>query len=431
MKKGLVGIFLMLVSSVLPAQTDQKVIDQIAAVVNDEIILKSEVDLQAQYYAYVNKKYSVTPELWSQVLESLVSQKLLLAKAKLDSIQISSAQIERSIDQRIEYLVSRQGSEQAVRDYYKKSIMQIRNELRETAKKEMMVEQVKQKEFGKVNITYPEVDDFYKANLDSLPTLPSSVDLYQIFIYPQPTAAAKNKSLEKIKLVLDSLKAGASFEELAKRYSEDGTAKKGGDLGFSKRGEFVPQFEEAAYKLNAGQVSGIVETQFGYHIIEVIEKRGENIHTRHILIKADRENLDHQAAIDSLKIWRDKIMTGKETFENLATIYSKDEFASKGGFMGRVPVDQLDENFQKVIEALKNNEISLPTQFSLENGEVGYHIISIRNKLPEHKMNMKDDYEQLNKMALDDKRNRYIEDWIGKIKKEVFVDIRVTQGSDN
>lgn len=406
------------------AQSDGKMIDQIAAVVNDEIILQSEVDLQAQYYAYVNKKYSVSEELWNSVLENMISQKLLLAKAKLDSIQVSGVQVDRAIDQRIEYLSNRLGSEQAVRDYYKKSIMQIRNELRETVRKEMLVEQIKQKEFGKIGITYPEVVEYYNANKDSMEVLPASADLYQIFIYPLPTTTAKEMSLNKVKMILDSLKNGSSFEVMAKQYSEDGTASRGGDLGFSKRGEFVPQYEEAAYKLNPGELSGVVETQFGYHIIKMVERRGENIHTKHILIKADKQNLDHQAALDSLNLWRDQIISGKETFENIAVIHSKDEFASKGGFIGRVPLSELDENFQRAIETLSNNEVSLPAQFQLQNGELGYHIIRVKNKLPEHKMNLTDDYEKLQAMALDNKRNEFVENWINNIKKEVFLEIR-------
>ena len=423
--KKIILINMMLLASVFSfAQTDGKLIDQIAAVVNDEIILQSEVDLQAQYYAYVNKKYAVSEEIWNQVLENMISQKLLLAKAKLDSIQISGVQVDRAIDQRIEYLSNRLGSEQAVRDYYKKSIMQIRNELRETVRKEMMVEQIKQKEFGKIGITYPEVVEFYNLNKDSMEVLPASADLYQIFIYPLPTNTAKELSLNKVKMILDSLKNGASFEEMAKRYSEDGTASRGGDLGFSKRGEFVPQYEEAAYKLNPGELSGVVESQFGYHIIKMVERRGENIHTKHILIKADKQNLDHQAALDSLNLWREEILSGKETFENIAVIHSKDEFASKGGFIGRVPLSELDENFQRAIETLSNNEVSLPAQFQLQNGELGYHIIRVKNKLPEHKMNLTDDYERLQAMALDNKRNEFVENWINNIKKEVFLEIR-------
>lgn len=424
MKKNVIFTMIMLCSLLGFSQSEEKLVDQIAAVVNDEIILQSEVDLQAQYYAYVNKKYKVTSELWHQVLESMISQKLLLAKAKLDSIQVSGTQVERAIDQRIDYLSNRLGSEQAVRDYYKKSIMQIRNELRETVKKEMLVEQVKQKEFGKISITNPEVVDFYNMHKDSMEVLPASVDLYQIFIYPSQTQAAKDVSYKKIQMILDSLKAGASFEELSKRYSEDGTASRGGDLGFSKRGDFVPTFEEAAYKLNVGDISGIVETQFGYHIIKMVERRGENIHTKHILIKADKSNLDHQAAIDSLTLWRKQISEGKETFENIAVLHSKDEFASKGGFIGRVPIKDLDANFQRAIETLSNNEISLPAQFQLNNGELGYHIIKIKNKLPEHQMNLTDDYSEIQTMALELKKDQFVEKWVNDIKKEVFVEVR-------
>ncbi len=429
MLKWISTVTIGLISVLTFAQSGQP-IDKIAAVINDEIILKSEVDMQAQYYAYANNLYRVTPELWTDILQNIVSNKIMLAKAKLDSINVPSAQIEAELDQRIDYLSQRLGSESAVRDYYGKSILQIRNELRETLKKEKMISQIKQKEFGSLSVTKQETEAFYTQYQDSMPVLPATAELYQIFIYPEPTEASKNKSLDKIKAIRDSIQAGASFEEMAKKYSEDGSADKGGELGFFKRGELVASFEEAAYKLEPGQMSDVVESEFGYHLIQMIERRGETINSRHILIRADKASLDHEAAIAKLNGWRADILSGKETFQNIASVYSKDEFARNRGFMGKISLKELNDQMSVLVDSTPEGGISEPAQIPAQNGQTGYHIVWVKKKLPEHKMNLTDDYEELSNMALEKKRNDSFTSWLEKARKEVFVEVRMS-GPEN
>ncbi|MBN8705768.1 MAG: peptidylprolyl isomerase [Bacteroidetes bacterium] len=412
-------------ASVLFAQ-ERVALDRIAAVINDEIILKSEIDMQAQYYAYANNIYRVTPQLWSDILQNTISNKIMLAKAKLDSISVPSAQVEADLDQRIDYLTQRLGSETAVRDYYGKSILQIRNELRDNIKKEKMVAQIKQKEFGSLSVTSPEIAEFYAQFQDSMPVLPASTELYQIFIYPEPTAESQAKSLNKINAIKDSIKAGASFEEMAIRHSEDGSASKGGDLGFFKRGELVSRFEAAAYELEPGQMSDVVETEFGYHLIQMIERRGESINTRHILVRSDKAALDHAAAISKLTTWREEILSGKETFQNIAAVFSKDEFAKNKGYMGKVPVSEMQDVMKNLVESTKEGDISIPAQLNSSTGQTGYHIIWVKKKLPEHKMNLNDDSEELSNMALEYKRTTAFTNWLEKAKKDVFVEIRMS-----
>ncbi|MCA0447013.1 MAG: peptidylprolyl isomerase [Bacteroidetes bacterium] len=423
------SLVLLFSSSLLFAQ-QREPLDRIAAVINDEIILKSEIDMQAQYYAYSNNLYRVTPQLWSEILQNAVSNKIMLAKAKLDSISVPSAQVEADLDQRIDYLTQRLGSETAVRDYYGKSILQIRNELRDNIRKEKMVAQIKQKEFGSLAVTTPEVADFYTMFQDSMPLLPASAELYQIFIYPEQTAESQQKSLNKINAIKDSIKAGVSFEEMAKRHSEDGSASKGGDLGFFKRGELVSRFEAAAYELEPGQMSDVVETEFGYHLIQMIERRGESINTRHILIRSDKAALDHGAAIAKLTTWREEILSGKETFQNIAAVYSKDEFARNKGYMGKVPLNEMQDVMKNLVETTPSGDISVPAQISSSNGQTGYHIIWVKKKLPEHKMNLNDDKEELTSMALEHKRTTAFTNWLEKAKKDVFVEVRMSSPTD-
>lgn len=424
-RSGFLSLLLALfVCTTATGQESRQPIDRVVAVINDEIILQSEVDMQAQYFAYSNRLYSVSNDLWNDVLKNLVSSKILLAKAKLDSIRVPASQIDAELDQRIDYLISRLGSETAVRDYYGKSILQIRNELRESVQKERMVNTIKQKEFGSLSITRPEVEEFYQQHLDSMPVIPASADLYQIFILPDQTDEAKQKAVQKITAIRDSIKNGIPFADLAKRHGEDGTAARGGELGFFKRGELVPEFEEAAYKLEPGQMSDVVETEFGYHLIQMIERRGETINTRHILIRADRASLDHDAAVKKLSGWREDILAGRETFQNLATIYSKDEFARKGGYLGKIPMTDLTPPQLAIVNSLEAGSISQPAQISTESGQVGYHIVWVKSKLPEHRMNLELDFEELSSIALEKKRNDAFETWLEKAKSGIFIEVK-------
>lgn len=403
----------------------EKVLDKIAAVVNDEMILVSEVDQQAQYYAYQMNQYKVTRELWDEVLNGLISQKILLAKAKIDSIKVPTSQIEGELDQRIGYLVNRLGSEEAVRNYYKKSILQIKNELRENVRRERLVAMTRQKVFGGMTVTDPEVNEFFETYKDSLPEVAATVELSQIFIYPEATDISKNKSLQKITMLKDSLALGVPFDELARRHGEDGTAAKGGDLGWFKRGELVPQFESAAYALKDGETSGIVETRFGYHLIKMIERRGESINTRHILVRADRASLDHEGAVEKLSKWREDILAEREVFQNLAQQYSKDEFAKSGGYMGRIEMTKLSPQLSRIVLQLDEGEISQPAQIVDERGDTGYHIIFVQRKYAAHKMNLSDDYSEISAMALELKKNKFYDQWLKKMRSDIFVDVRV------
>jgi peptidyl-prolyl cis-trans isomerase SurA len=221
------------------------------------------------------------------------------------------------------------------------------------------------------------------------------------------------------------VKQGADFQSLAKKYSQDASAKFGGDLGWAKRGSFVKEFEEAAFGLNEGQISNVVETQFGYHIIQLVERKGEAVHTRHILIKVERSTADDDSAKARLLSIRSKILAG-ESFADCARKYSEDEDSKPfGGDIGEVLLDQFTPDFRQAISTLKKGEISQPISITLANASKGYAIVLMRDVVPEHRMDVKTDYKRLEHQALLYKQSKLFERWIEALKKSIYWENRL------
>ncbi len=254
------------------------VIDKVVAVVDNEIILQSELDFQASVYASQRGMDPKSPELRTQLLNAMIDEKLVYAQAELDSITVTDAEVAQRIEYQIQVLKQQYGSEASIEKMYGMSLEKIKRELRDDVRKNLMVQRLREKNFAPVEASRREVEEFYQNYKDSLGMIPEKLRIFHIFRNPKTTDKLKNQYQDLAKTVLDSIKQGASFEEMAKKYSEDpGSKTYGGDLGFVKKGVFYPQFEAAAYALEVGQLSDVVETPVGYHIIELLERRGESI----------------------------------------------------------------------------------------------------------------------------------------------------------
>ena len=405
----------------------QQTLDKIVAVVDNEIILQSELEFQVGIFASQRQLDPNTPGLKKQILNSMIEEKLIYAQADLDSITVTEDDINQRIDYQINSFTQQYGSIANIEKIYGMSIDRIKRELRDEVRKSLMSQRLQEKNFGKVQATRREVEDFFNTYKDSIGTIPEKVVIYHIFQNPKASEKLKKKFYDKAVELLDSIKTGKDFSELAKKYSDDpGSAAQGGDLGFVKKGVFYPEFEEAAFKLNVGELSGIVESPIGFHIIQMLERRGESINTRHILvkIKAD-ENADLQT-IDFLSEIRDSIQKGFGTFQEYAKKYSEDkESAPFGGELGTYYINQLDKALLDAVGKLKQGEIGYPRRLEYAPGTYGYHIVWLKSRVPQHMADLEGDYTEVKKLADDYKKQKEYTKWIESIKSKIFWEVRI------
>jgi len=426
MKNFLIGIvFFGFFGALTSSAFSQQLIDGIAAVVGKEIILHSEIEQYVQNYALQNRidirtNPKLLKQLRAEMLERLIEQKLLLTKAEEDTVQIEDQILDQQVEQRIRYMVNQVGSEDKLEKAFGSSMKKIRKDIRKVAREQMMVEQVKATMLRGTKVSRREVEEFYNTYKDSLPVQQETVDISHILMQVKPSEAASRAAYEKAEMILKKLKEGADFTQLAREYSEDpASAKRGGDLGMIKRGDFVPEFENAAYKLKDGEISGIVQTQFGYHIIQMIERRGERIHTRHILIRVVPTAQDEQRVINKLKEIRQKILDGAD-FGEMALKYSDDENVTKDkGHLGEFEMDKLViPQFKQVISKLKVGEISQPFKT-----DFGYHIVRLNSRQEKRKLTLDKDWQKIEQMALNHKMEQKYKKVIAELKKSVPIEI--------
>jgi peptidyl-prolyl cis-trans isomerase SurA len=403
----------------------QQALDRVVAVVDREIITESELNFRVTQYAVQNKLSPSDQGLRRQVLDQLIADKLVLAQAVEDSIVITDDEVSRQLDDNISRLVTAYGSEARVEELYGMPVNRIKREIRDDIKKQMLSQRLQQKKFGEVSVSPHEVAELVETLKDSLPMVPPQVVLSQIFSASKASDTTKMRARAVALSLLDSLKQGADFQNLSKRFSQDASAQFGGDLGWAKRGSFVKEFEESVFGLQIGQISDIVETQFGYHIIQLVERKGEAVHTRHILIKVERTAADDDSVKAKLLGMRTKIMAG-EKFADYARQFSEDEDSKAfGGDIGEVLLDQLSPEFRKAIQTLKPGEISLPVPISLTSSTKGYAIVLVREIIPEHRMNIENDYKRLERQALLFKQSKLFERWIEELKKSIYWENRL------
>jgi peptidyl-prolyl cis-trans isomerase SurA len=403
----------------------QTLVDRIVAVVDKEIITESELTERVTFLAIQNRIDPNQSGLRAQVLDGLVSEKLALAQALIDSVEVTEDEVTRALDQQIANFVRQVGSEQRVEQMYGKSISRIKREYRTEIKNQLLVQKVRQQREATILVTHREVEDFFVAFKDSLPQVPEEFDLSHIYIVPKPDTAVEIKTRIVMQSILDSIRAGGDFADFAKRYSTDpGSAASGGDLGWEKRGVFVREFEETVFGMKEGDISPIVKTQFGFHIIQLLGRRGESVHARHILMKIAKGPASDSAAVDTLRVLRQRALKG-EPFAELASKYSEDEDTKTiGGDLGTLTADQLQPDFAAQIKEMKAGEISEPLR-TVVGSSYGFHIIWMHKRTAPHAINLHDDFKRIEQLALYMKRNKQYAEWIDELKKTFYVDIRL------
>ncbi len=403
----------------------QKEGDRIIAVVGYEIILESDLQYQVQLYAKQNQLTQINPMIAQQIFQQLLTEKIIYAKAEQDSITIKEDEIGKELDYRIKNMVDQVGSEKRIEEIYGMSIGKIRMLLKEDLVKKMKSDKLKRRKFGMIKVSDKEVTEFYAKYRDSLPPAKEEFEIAHIYLQRKISDTEKQLAKEKALKILDSLKQGADFSELAKRNSDDTqSAISGGDLGFSKKGVYVKEFEETLYSLNVGEISDIVETEFGYHLIKLNEKKGELVRAQHILVAYPKLESSDLETISFLKDLKLKIEDNSLTFEDAAKKYSQDLTTNqKGGYIGFVQLDGLDSITYDAIKSIDTGKISNPIKTG-EDRNYGYELIKVLKKNPEHTLTMEGDYEKIKKLALLFKENTEMEKWIEEIKKSIYVDVK-------
>ncbi|GAB4230569.1 MAG: peptidylprolyl isomerase [Ekhidna sp.] len=406
------------------------VIDKIIAKVDDYIILKSE--LERAYLDFLSQGQARGSNAKCQILQQLVVNKMLMAQSEIDSIFVLDAEVNSNLDRRMAVMAQQFGGEAEIEKAYGKSIEQIRSEIFDNIKEQLTIQKMQSELTAEMKVTPAEVKKFFKnIPQDSLPYFSTEVSVAQIVRDTKPGKIQKDKVRNLLLDIRSRIERGESFAELAKQYSQDpGSASRGGELGFFGRGELAPEYEATALSLEPGEISMPVETQFGIHLIQLQEKRGNTYKTRHILITPQPNQGDYAKAEAYLDSLRTMIVRDSITFEAAAKEYSDDQATSSaGGFFQdetgalRVPAEQLDPNIFFTIDTMQIGKITKPLRFQQQDGTFGYRIIYFKNKIRPHQANLDDDYQKIAAAALARKKNQKISQWFEKARSNVFIEI--------
>ena len=408
----------------------QQVVEGIVAVIGDKVILKSSIE--TQYLQLKQQSTNFSEDTKCQIINELILQKLLSHHAEVDSLEVTEEEVNNTINQRIDYFVSELGSEQKVENYFDKSISEIRNEFASLIKEQMLAQRMEGKVISDISITPQDVHNFYnKIPKDSLPVFEEEIQLSQLIVFPKVDEQERQRITKKLNEFKQRIQDGEDFAFLASLYSDDGSASIGGDLGFVKKGKFVPEFESAAFRLQEGELSNIVETKFGFHLIQMVKRRGEQFNVRHILIKPKISS----QSITTAKVKLDSIigLMEKDTlsFEQLALTYSEDESKNNGGVIvnpltgsSSFGLQELSVDISSTIDGLAQGDHSLPTVFSTLDGRTACRVIYIDKVTEEHEANLKDDYDRIYNVALKEKQSEALQSWKQQKIKETFIDIK-------
>ncbi|MDX5421633.1 MAG: peptidylprolyl isomerase [Hymenobacteraceae bacterium] len=432
-KLALVVLCSILTSVVAFAQAPvQRKVDGIIAKIDNHVILRS--DLEFSYLQYLaQSKQQPNEDLKCEIFKSLVQDKLLLARAEVDSVVVEDAMVAGELNRRIEYLTAQVGGVERLEQYYNKSVRQLKEELRRTVKEQMVMEKMQREITSKVAVTPKEIKKYFNSiPQDSLPYFSSEVELGQIVKYAQVNKQQKLAARQQLEEIRKRILAGEDFATLARQYSQDpGSAQAGGELGFFKKKELVPEYEATALRLEPGQISNVVESQFGFHLIQLIERRGQEFNTRHILIKPATAAVDVKEAAAVLDSVRTLVMNDSLTFAKAAKEFSDDKNTKDNGGMltsratgsTYIPMDQVDPSIFFVIDTMEVGEISKPIPFRTEDGQEAVRIIQLKAKSAPHLANLKDDYQKIATAALNEKRGKAVDDWFRKNIDTVYIEI--------
>jgi len=400
----------------------QNIIDGIAAIVGSNAILISEIDqvtrmTATQMNLNIARDTTQYRQLQRNVLKSLIEENILLEIARIETVEVKDREVDAALNQQIQNIIAQVGSQEAAEEILGAPLSKIKKDYRPLFKNRLIVEKLRNEKFKNVAVSRKEIEAFYKTYKDSLPEIPPSVDFTSILFLVKPGPAEERIAQQ----IADSLRTliinGADFATLAKENSDDvASARFGGDLGYIKRGAFIKSFEEVAFSLTPGEISPVIKTDFGYHIIQMLDRQGENINVRHILIKpltSDENYLKTKNLADSV---RNLIVTNQLPFDS-AVIKFSDETNKNitKGRVKRIPKNQIqNEYFIQVINGLQVGEVS-----EVFASDLGFHILKLNGLYD-------DTWQTIERLALEHKKNQLYRNWLEKLRKDLYIEEKIS-----
>lgn len=412
------------------------VVDKVIAIVGQNMIKQSELE-GALLQQKMNSKLIIEDGFATKcdLLEGMLINKLMLHQAEVDSIEVTDDEVNREMDNRIRYMISAYGSQENLERQMRKSLSEIKDYFKDVIRDNIMISQIEQKLTGTLSVTPQEVVDFYNSiPKDSLPTIEQEYEFSQIVKIPQISEEEKESVKARLNDYRERILKGTKFSTIATLYSEDpASAKKGGELGFFSRGDMVGEFENAAFALQDGEISPIIETKYGFHIIQMIERRGNQVNCRHILLQPKVTSQQLGEAYKELEEIKEKIDKGEITFEEAIVKYSDDPSKVNQGLIvnpynasaifTKDVINETMSNIEKVdFNAMKQGEITKPVKFKTELSEA-YRLIKVNRKTDAHKVDLTLDYDKVQASALDNKKTEIIKEWANKRLKKTYVKI--------
>ncbi len=425
------ALLILLIVSVFQVKAqNEKTVDEIAALVGSHPVFWS--DVEAQFAQAKAQGMAGDPFVMRcEIFENLVFQKLLVYQAEIDSLVVSDEQVNSELDRRLRYYIQQFGSQQKLEEFYDKSLEEFKTELREPLRLELLSQQAQAAVTSSVKMTPNETREYFNGlKQDSIPLIPTEYEIGQIVKTPVVGPSQLKESREKLLALRARVLKGEKFSTLAVLYSEDpGSAAKGGELGLFSRGSMAPEFESAAFNLkNKNDISEVIKTKFGYHLLQLIERKGDFVNVRHILIipKVSPDDLVVAAAkLDSIA---NKVRADSLTFEKAAFLYSDDPGKVNGGLIQsqssgntRLAADELDPKVFFVIDKMKPGEISASVPYTTEDGTQAYRVLYLKLRTEPHRANMKDDYNKIQEWALENKKAKVTAKWIETKSKTAYI----------
>ncbi len=433
----IVGLLLINLAQVIAQTTPsdtKKSLDKVVAVIGSSIILQSEIDMQ--YAQYLSQGNPDNADVRCQILQGLISQKILGQQAIIDSIAVTEDDVDNEIDRRLRSSIARAGGQERLEQFLNRSLIQYKDEIRPDIKEMLVANKMQAKITENVAVTPLEVKRYFDAiPKDSLPFFNTEVEIGEVVVYPKMNKLEKEAFRDKAEALRLRIKGGEDFATLARLYSQDPvSAREGGDLGFMDRTGLVKEFAATAFKLKPGELSQVIETEFGFHVLQLVERRGEQVNVRHILIRTEPVPASLERAKAHIDSVYNNVIGKKVDFGTAASLYSdNNDTKYNGGMMLNaenvqsrttfIPTDKLDPTIFLTVDTMKVGTVSQPALFTAADGKQGYRFLLLKSKTGPHQANLEQDFPKIKEVAFEDKTNRTISEWFEKRRKITYIKI--------